>query len=44
LEQKAIQRLFIFVPDFSGDLRVLQGILTPMKFIMCLMVREVKAM
>jgi hypothetical protein len=32
------------VPDFPGDLCVLQGILTPMKLIMCLIVLEVKAM
>jgi hypothetical protein len=36
--------MIIFVPDFSGDSRVLQGFLTPMKFIMCLMVADVKAM
>jgi hypothetical protein len=34
----------ILVPDFSGVLPVTAGFLTPMKFIMCLIVVEVKAM
>jgi len=44
LKQKMRVTVIIFVPDFSGDSRVLQRFLTPMKFIMCLIVPEVKAM
>jgi len=44
LKQKKRVTIFIIVPDLSGIFRVLPSILTPMKFIMCLMVPEVKVM
>jgi len=41
LKQKKRVMLFVFMPDFNP---VMREFLTPMKFIMCLMVAEVKAM